>query len=123
METRKATFTKPAMTQNEIDAKFNHEYYAANPETAWDDHLAALHELDMWLCNREYKGIQLKKVVKNSWEHKRTNADNKIWIFVLDGKKETYASLAGAKNCIDNHFDRIAHAARWAAKRAAKEVK
>ena len=69
MKSRIATFTKPAMTSNEIDAKFNHEYYAANPETAFDDHLAALHELDMWLCNRVYKGIEMKKVVKIELEY------------------------------------------------------
>ena len=43
MEARKATFTKPAMTEKEINAKFNHEYYAANPETAVDEHNAALN--------------------------------------------------------------------------------
>jgi hypothetical protein len=120
MKSRIATFTKPAMTQNEIDAKFNHEYYAANPETAFDDHDAALHELEMWLCNREYKGIQIKKVTKASWERKRTNADNKYWIFMLDGKQEKCSTLTAVKDAIDNHFDRIAHAAYWSAKRAAK---
>jgi hypothetical protein len=118
MKSRVATFTKPAMTEKEIDAKFNHEYFAANPETAQDDYLAALHELDAWRWNREYKGIKITQTTITFG--KRTNADNKRWVFMLDGKEQIYTSLAGVKNCIDNHFDRIAHAAKWAAKRAAK---
>jgi hypothetical protein len=120
MEARKATFTKPAMTEKEINAKFNHEYYAANPETAVDEHNAALNELGYWMWNREYKGIQIKKVLKNSWDRKRTNADNKQWIFVLDGQEQVYSKLSSVKDAIDNHFDCIAHAAKWEAKKAAE---
>ena len=122
MEARKASFTKPAMTEKEINAKFNHEYFAANPETAVDELNAALNELGYWEWNREYKGIQIKKVLKNSWERKRTNADNKRWVFMLDGKEQTSSTLTGVKDAIDNHFDRIAHAAKWEAKKAAERA-
>lgn len=122
MEARKATFTKPAMTEKEINAKFNHEYYAANPETAVDEHHAALSALSHWEWNREYKGIEVTKVIKASWERKRTNADNKHWFFILDGKEQTSSTLTGVKDAIDNHFDRIAHAAKWEAKKAAERA-
>jgi hypothetical protein len=117
MKARIATFTKPAMTQKEINAKFNHEYYAANPETAYDDHLAALNELDHWSRNREYKGIQITQ--KTITYGKRTNADNKRWVFILDGKEQNCSTLNNVKDAIDNHFDCIAHAAKWEAKKAA----
>ena len=122
MEARKATFTKPAMTDNEIAAKFNHEYYAANPETAEDEHHAALNELSHWEWNREYKGVQIQKVLLNSWEHKRTNADNKQWIFILDGKEHKCSNLPRIKDSIDNHFANLAHAAKWEAKKAAERA-
>lgn len=120
MEARKATFTKPAMTQKEINAKFNHEYYAANPETAEDEHHAALRELDFWFWNREYKGIQITQ--KTITYGKRTNADNKRWVFMLDGKEHTSAALVRVKDAIDDHFSRIAHEAKWEAKKAAERA-
>jgi hypothetical protein len=120
MEARKASFTKPAMTEKEINAKFNHEYYAANPETAYDDHLAALNELDLWRWNREYKGIKITQVTITYG--KRTNADNKRWMFMLDGKENRYTTLNAVKDAIDSHFDRIAHAAKWEAKKAAERA-
>ena len=122
MKARSATFTKPAMTQNEINAKFNHDYYAANPETAENDHYAALSALSHWEWNREYKGIEVTKVLKASWERKRTNADNKYWIFMLDGKQEKCSTLTAVKDVIDNHFARIAHEAKWEAKKAAERA-
>jgi len=120
MEARKASFTKPAMTVKEINAKFNHEYYAANPETAHDDHLAALNELDRWSWNREYKGIEITQ--KTITYGKRTNADNKRWIFILDGKEKSCTTLANVKDAIDDHFARIAHEAKWEAKKAAERA-
>ena len=120
MEARKASFTKPAMTLKEIEAKFNHEYYAANPETAYDDHLAALNVFDHWARNREYKGIEITQVTITYG--KRTNADNKRWVFVLDGKEQSWATLASVKDAIDNHFARIAHEAKWEAKKAAERA-
>ena len=120
MEARKASFTKPAMTQKEINAKFNHEYYAANPETAYDDHLAALNELDRWSRNREYKGIEITQVTITYG--KRTNADNKRWVFMLNGKEQSCSKLSSVKDAIDNHFDRIAHEAKWEAKKEAERA-
>jgi hypothetical protein len=120
MNAREATFTKPAMTLKEIEAKFNHEYYAANPETAYDDHLAALNVFDHWARNREYKGIEVTQVTINYG--KRTNADNKRWIFILDGKEKSCTTLANVKDAIDDHFARIAHEAKWEAKKAAERA-
>ena len=120
MEARKATFTKPAMTIKEITAKFNREYYAANPETAEDDHIAALNEFDRWSRNREYKGIQITQ--KTIHYGKRTNADNKRWFFMLDGKEKNYSTLVSVKDAIDDHFARIEHEAKWQAKKAAEQA-
>ncbi len=120
MKARSATFTKPAMTQNEINAKFNHDYYAANPETAYDDHLAALNELDRWSRNREYKGIQITQVTITYG--KRTNADNKRWVFMLNGNEQRYTTLNGVRDAIDDHFARIEHEAKWQAKKEAERA-
>jgi hypothetical protein len=49
-----------------------------------------------------------------------TGNDNKQWIFVLDGQEQVYSKLSSVKDAIDNHFDRIAHAAKWEAKKAAE---
>ena len=120
MKARSATFTKPAMTQNEINAKFNQDYYAANPETAYDDHLAALNELDRWSRNREYKGIQITQVTITYG--KRTNADNKRWVFMLNGNEQRYTTLNGVRDAIDDHFARIEHEAKWQAKKEAERA-
>lgn len=120
MKARIATFTKPAMTIKEIQAKFNREYYAANPETAEDEHIAALNEFDRWSRNREYKGIQITQ--KTIHYGKRTNADNKRWVFMLDGREQICSKLSSVKDAIDNHFDRIAHEAKWEAKKAAERA-